>query len=407
MDEVLESFPKSIQVKDEYKSFLFQPERVSLNSRQSLQSGEFLVNPGKLNNENIEVSDLYPPFDFYYQFKCDLKTPILRVKSLELLRASIPNAVPSIPLDECFFFYYKIPANELSFPDPTEFIADNIRCIYLYPPGFTYGYNFGKNPGLPYVNGYNTNFQDYDSLVKQLNLACQNNDIRLNSTNPRFEAGDIEFDIDEDYQRIVMIGNNAYDGDDCDFFYSPVGWSDSNLPEVIAELKANFADAGDPDGLGPIEIDINTDGFTLNRRLGFTFSGVGVGEVLQTIQLIRPRCVPFSNLTNGAPTPATAPPRYTAENPANLVNTANIFLYADIAGGSTQDTNTDDRLLAVIPTSGGNLQVSFGESKMSCELTKTSDNIYSILFTMRTDTGQPYWLPTNAYVNLELKLTYR
>jgi hypothetical protein len=82
-------------------------------------------------------------------------------------------------------------------------------------------------------------------------------------------------------------------------------------------------------------------------------------------------------------------------------------MYADIAGGSTQDTNTDDRLLAVIPTSGGNLQVSFGESKMSCELTKTSDNIYSILFTMRTDTGQPYWLPTNAYVNLELKLTYR
>jgi hypothetical protein len=89
------------------------------------------------------------------------------------------------------------------------------------------------------------------------------------------------------------------------------------------------------------------------------------------------------------------------------VNTGNIFLYADIVGGSTQDTNTEDRLLAVIPASASSLAVVFGESKIPCELTKTSEDIYNITFTMRDDKGKPFYIPTNAYVNLELKVTYR
>jgi hypothetical protein len=53
-----------------------------------------------------------------------------------------------------------------------------------------------------------------------------------------------------------------------------------------------------------------------------------------------------------------------------------------------------------------NLGIVFGESKIVCPLSKVSENIYQIKITMRTDTAEPFILPTNAYVNLELKLEY-
>jgi hypothetical protein len=334
-----------------------------------------------------------------------LKTPLLRVRSLELLRASIPNAVPSIPNDECFFFYYRVDSEGGISPNYEQFVPENIYCVYLYPTGFL-------TPPTSYVNeedyGWNTTFSDYESLVSALNNACQNNDIRLNATQTRFIPGDISFSYDPVLNKIKMQGNNIFSGETQIHFYSPVGWNDPNLLPVIAELKANFDDTENADELGRIPIEINSEGYTLNRRLGFTFNGVGIDDALtpQQYAILSTRLLPQTR-TNGLPySEANTNPNYTAENYCDLVHTGNVFLYADIAGGSTQDTNVDDRLLAVIPANASSLGVTFGESKIPCELTKTSDNIYSIIFTMRTDKGTPYWLPTNAYVNLELKLRY-
>lgn len=397
MEELLAQFPTKDNIEHKYRSFLFQPERVSLNSRQSLLSA---INQAGGNTDLALVA----PSDTYYQFKCELKTPLLRVHSMELLRASIPYAVPSIPNNECFFFYYRVDSEGGVAPNYEQFTADNIYCIYLYPKGFI-------TPPSWYPNyneyGWNTAFPDYDSLVQALNKACQSNDVRLGN---RFIAGDISFEFEPTLNKIMMKGNNMFQGNTQVYFYSPVGWNDPNLQIVIAELKANFYNpnyAGDD--LGFIPMQINTEGFTLNRRLGFTFNGEGIDDAytLPQTQILQTRMIPMGD-TGGVPyTPTNCNPYYVAENFCDLVNTGNIYLYADIVGGSTQDTNSEDRLLAVIPGNASSLGVVFGESKIPCELTKTSEDIYNITFTMRDDKGQPFYIPTNAYINLELKLTYR
>ena len=398
MEELADAFPKTIKVNDDYKSFLFQPERVSLNSRQSLANVQPQVG-------GTDIAQIYPPNDVYSSFFCELKTPLLRVKSLELLRASIPLAVPSIPNNECFFFYYRVDAipGSPETPNFAQFDYDHIYCVYLFPQGFA-----TPPEWYPDFNdfGWNTVFEDYESLVLALNKACDSNDIRLNEQQTRFIPGDIQFAYDPIQNKIQMIGKNIFDlSGTVQYFYSPVGWQDPNLAVVMQELRENFADETAPDGLGQIPIQL-VDSFPLNRRLGFTYAGFGFDPTdsiavrsLLTRILPSPGASPFD--VNDTPT------QYTAESYCNLVNTANVFLYADIAGGSTQDTNSEDRLLAVIPTNASSLAVVFGESKIPCELTKTSENVYSITFTMRDDKGELFFLPTNCYVNLELKVTYR
>lgn len=391
MDELLEQFPTKQKIDEAYKSFLFQPERVSVNSRQSLS------NPPLLDNTFVS--------DYYNQFKVQLKTPLLRVKSLELLRASIPNIVPSIPNDECFFFYYRVGMSGLSI-DVYDFTPENIFCVYLIPTNVPQNLNYQATPQL---FGWNAPFGDYDELVAALNLAAQNNDYRLNN---RFIPGDVSFGFDPITKRITMTGNNMFNGNNMQYFYSPVGYNDPNLIPVIAEIKQWFAGTLAPyDGDPPNPVEINTEGYTLNRRLGFTFDGVFTNPPEELLQqyILYARCIPVPNsdLIPVPYQPATTPRTYYAENFADLVNTGNIFIYCDITGGSTQDTNTGDRLLAVVPGNANNLGVIFGESKIPCELTKTAENIYQILFSLKTDKGTPFNLPTNAYVNLELKLNYK
>jgi hypothetical protein len=390
MDELLQAFPSRQQVSESFKSFLFQPERVSLNSRQAIAIAN-------------QIQDNDYDSDFYYQFSCELKSPLLRVKSLELLRATIPNAVPSLPNDQLFFFYYRVPfdPDNPDAPEFADFTSDNILVVQLYPTNFYYSPNSLQNPN---EDGRNTSFGDYDELVDALNRATTENSIGLNNTQTRFIPGDITFSYNDVLKRIGMKGNNMFDNNgDFQYFYSPVGYNDPNLASVIAEIKANYAG-----GLQSIPVQINTDGYTLNRRLGFTFNGILTmpPENDADADIIGKRVIP--NILMPFPyVPATTNQTYTAENPADLVNSGNIFLYCDIAGGSTQDTNANERLLAVIPTNASNLGVIFGESKLPCELTKTSENIYTLNFTLLNDTGQPFYLPTNAYVNLELKVTYR
>lgn len=384
MEQLLEDLPKLSQPQELYRSFIYQPERVSLNSRQTLS-----ITP---------QSDDDFDSDIYSQFRCDLKSPLLRVKSLELLRASLPNAVASFPNDELFFFYYRVPQGALGQPDWASFTSGNIYCIQLLPTDFYLPPSSVLNPNSL---GWNTTFEDYQALVDMLNNACANNSLRLGA---RFIANDISFRYNPTLNKIEMIGNNMFDGGGTfQYFYSPVGYNDPNLPAVIAEIKANYAGA-------PFAIprQINTDGYTLNRRLGFTFNGIFGSPPTSPQQenIIWKRTIPYPDFPIPY-APATTNNAYTAESYCDLVNTANIYLYTDIVGGSTQDTNSEDRLLAVIPGNASSLGVVFGESKIPCELTKTSENIYSIVFSMRDDKGAPFYLPTNAYINLELKVSYR
>ena len=77
-----------------FHSFLNQPERVNISSDSDLSTvqAQFGIQEESFNS-----------------FKVSIARPFLDVKSIQLLRASIPNAVTNIPDNECTFWYYRLP----------------------------------------------------------------------------------------------------------------------------------------------------------------------------------------------------------------------------------------------------------------------------------------------------------
>ncbi len=425
MEELLQQFPGTTRIEPSYRSFVYQPERISINSRQSL------LQTTLINGNNQP--------EFYYQFENELRNPLLRIKRMELLRATIPNAVTSIPLTQGVFFYYRIPAlnaPEDYAPDYSLLEPTYIHMVRLLPQTF-YDPDFFEEPEL---YGYNKTFNDYEDLVAELNKSTLNdpdfdyptwqpftvypaesyvveNQQRYYTANGSagtenfntdaafvksdytpFIPKDITFSYNETLNKIVLNGNNYYDtvNNQPQYYYLPVGYSDPNLAIFVQQINQE---------LTPQQFPTNLP-YTLNRRLGFLWAGIynfNNADIDPVIADLQYHTIPTPNWVTDY-TPLL--PNYTAEGYADLVNTANVFVYCDFVGGSTQDTNTDERLLAVIPMNASNLGVSFGESKIVCPLSKVSENIYRIMITLRTDTTEPFYLPTNAYVNLEIKVEY-
>tara|TARA_R110000868_G_scaffold72355_2_gene211031 strand:- start:2707 stop:4374 length:1668 start_codon:yes stop_codon:yes gene_type:complete len=101
-DEILQHFPKNeVLNKGALRSFLFQPERLSVNSHDA-------QNPTTSGFGFFSISQETNPDESFSSFKILFEKPLLRVKSLQLLSAVIPNAVPSIPNDELYFTYYRL-----------------------------------------------------------------------------------------------------------------------------------------------------------------------------------------------------------------------------------------------------------------------------------------------------------
>jgi hypothetical protein len=365
IQQLLEQFPDRINLSNElYKSYIFQPDRVSISSRQS---------PSYVIAKNDQDSETFS------QFTVSLEKPLLQVKALQLHRATIPSPQTSIPNTELIFFYYRIPKSGAN-PDYTQITAANIRMIRFLPDYVLAGAKTALN-----AYAYNTLFQDYQSVLPSLAKAVANDPITFApSPTSYFIANDIVFDFNEEYQRFTWRGTNA------SFFYGATGPDDPNLATFVATLNTASATVS-PTIVAPY---INR---TLNQRLGFTWNGNSppLGSAgFNDFWSYRVR--------DGA----DADTIFIGNTYANLLYTGNIYLYSSIVGGSSQDTNSEAQLLAVIPNHTGQLSVQFVESTLDCFLTKTAQNISQITIIMKTDTGQPLLLPNNALVNIEIGLKY-
>jgi len=101
-DEIIGQFPKEEKLnKGNLRSFLFQPERISLNSGDAQLVTT--ATPEQWNTQNV-----YVPQETFSPFKIVLQKPLLNVKSIQLLSAIIPNPQASIPDDERVFTYYRL-----------------------------------------------------------------------------------------------------------------------------------------------------------------------------------------------------------------------------------------------------------------------------------------------------------
>ena len=223
-----------------YRNFVYQPDRLSISSQNAL--------PPQTNyNSQTDNS--------YYNFIINLPRPLLNVKSLQLLRSSIPQCSQSISDSACVYWYYRIPT-QLDINGDTLYTElpniNNLYCIRLLPS--YYKPELIETYFPPY--GYNQTFNSYTDLVIQLSYACQsdlayNNDPK-NIKDMPFIPNDIQFNLQNN--KFQMIGNNvdtpiAFNDFNINFYYQPnniVNYLGINYicktPNTIGEIPVGSAD---------------------------------------------------------------------------------------------------------------------------------------------------------------------
>lgn len=331
------------------------PERVFLNSSDD---------PRTTSNQGFNI------------FTCTYDTPILGAKKTMMLRASIPNAVVNIPNYMLVFWYYNVAS-----ATATPTIA-NLKAVRLYPSDYqapaALGTAFTKN----------RYFSDPADFVTQLNTAAAAGGDNV-TYNPYWTAGDITFSYNATTKQITFTGNTA------GRFYAPVGWNDP----IISTGAGNIT-MPNYNGVGTTVQPQYGPGWTMNLRVGYAMSGNSFGQQYNAGTGGNPL---LADVTNTAYANAVAVP---ADSFPNLVYSQCVYLYSNIVAGVSLGSNGQHNLLAVIPVNAPTLGVIQYTALTVNMLSKMTDTIYEITVEMRDDANQPFILPDNAQVNIELAFVY-
>ena len=406
LDTLLTNIEESESLKQTkvFHSFTNQPERVNISSD---------------NDISVTQGQIAADEETFNSFRVAIKRPFLEVKSIQLLRASIPNAVTNIPDDQCVFWYYRLPLNGNS-----DTLAPSLNDLYMvrllpsyYKPELI-DENQGSQSATPLTTyGWNRTFNSYQDVASELAKSCLKDLLEDSPAgNPYFIPGDVSITYNEQLNRFQFTGNNVLGSPN--HRYLAAGYDDPIVWEAAEQLQLLTEESDYPAILGipgqPFFI-----GKTLNMRLGFTWNGIYSPSYFPIPASYRSPDINIKNtfFNRLRPVPLYDPSAlgggqpyltgvYTANTYADLVYTASVSLYADFTGGSTYDSMTNTQLLACVPMNASNLGVTFYNTTLYCPLTKISDQIYEIEIRMLTDVGAPYYIPNSAVVSLELALTY-
>ena len=362
-----------------FSSQIYQPDRILISSDQAL---------------NTTVADNTVAEEFYNTFTVKLPRPALEVKSIQLVRGSIPNAVVNIPDTETIFVYYKIPVGNIV-TDP--FNIDNLYMVRLLPSW----YKPELNVSSP-LYSFNRSFISYQDLADGLVNACLADPIYDSGIYPNkfFIPGDITLTYNASLNKFQMTGSDIQN-----YYYIAAGYLDTNLPVFFKNLQEASQNV---DGYGaavlPQQYQIDR---SMNLRLGFVWDGANAtvsavcGPNNQTLaERFRPTLATACHPTS------VSTAIYTADNYANLVYSNCCQVYSSIVSGSTTDTARNTNFLATIPMNAANLGVTYYNPVISNPLTKIMNQVYEIQISLYTDTNEAFQIPNNAIISLEFALTY-
>lgn len=375
-----------------FSSHYYQPDRVLISSDQSIDA---------LESQSSQEEE------FFYSFTVRLPRPALDVKTIQLVRANIPNPVVNIPDSETTFWYYRIPASVIAAGG--NVLQDQyLRFVRLLPSWYKPELNINSSS-----YGFNRTFQSYEDLASELAKSCSADPWYDSDPNRcPFIPNDISLSYNSTQNKFVMTGNNAFLNGNRQFYYISAGYTDSNIWGQSASYLLTGSTVEDSFGFVPGQpFHIYK---TLNLRLGFTWNGVNStlttsDSGVNAVFAFRFRPVPPLIMFDGSPSSLqfnTNAISYIAESYANLVNTNCVNIYLDLITGSTLDSERNTNLLAAVPMNATNLGIGFYNPVISNPLTKIMNQIYEISITLRSDTGEPFWLPNSAILSLEFAFSY-
>lgn len=177
-----------------FRSMLNQPTLVSISSA---------------NANSIGISESFS------EFSVELPRPILKVKSVQLLNANIPECTQNIPNTACVFWYYRLNPFNGSVPNPQNLYMVRLLPSY-YKPEFVDATGYG----------YNRTFFGYDEVADELVKSGQfdlayDNLVTLDQAGDfagqepyypsmPFLPNDAEITFDPILNKFQMTGMNAY-----------------------------------------------------------------------------------------------------------------------------------------------------------------------------------------------------
>jgi hypothetical protein len=211
----------------------------------------------------------------------------------------------------------------------------------------------------------------------------------------------------------LVAGVPTFKGNNAGKFYTPAGWND---PLVIAAKTYSVGNLSPSGKFYPFFLYPCTDplknvfkpnpfvrGYTMNQRLGYALSGTTAGAFYNSFQ-------PFGNFAyanqynitfpNGTNIPAGTQP--------NISGSSIVSIYAawsGYGGASTQGNKLN--LLGVIPLSTVVGYNNFTGVGLKAPLYKVVPDIYAMDIELRDENDQPFLVPDNANVNLEIGFKYK
>lgn len=348
-----------------FRSAVNSPNRVFLNSQNDTAQTEF--QPGN------------PFYGYFNKYRINFKTPILNPKKVMLVRTAVPTTALNIPDYMGLFALYVVPSQGgLGLqPDTTQFTTANLHWIAF-------------NPYSPYTNTSVTsayaaathnrpiaNYTDFVSFLNSLAYARANTAGSPGGVDTFWSS--VTFVLNSQ-NNTIQINTTAPGGPYTNYFVCVPGYNDPNIATLANTLNNTY-------GYNFLPY------YPLSLRVGYTSPNTPQSAIPGL-------CAPLGS-TAGLNSATLVPQGF-----PDLVYTQNVYFYSSIVAGSSTTSVGRQNLLGIVDMAVPPLGVSLFDAQTIQFLDSHVREIFEIDIEMRDDNDQPYNLPDNAIVNVELSFYY-
>lgn len=250
MERLEELFPDEVVSFREYKSFINQPERIQITSQEDIND----YDPNTLTS--------------YYNFRVRLPRPAINIKTLQLARASIPNAIPNIPDTETTWWYYALPTvasgniykDNAGVPDDLAYKFDTLGNVFTPADVLVSDANVYFDTGNFVIGIHNYLYNIATAKPGNVDVACIENgdtDYWIEYVSPQ------RADISTNYLRYIRLIPSYAQPELMDNFVGGYNRTFTDYDDLIPEL--NNATIDDPLNGGNDNIVLGTFKFVANQ----------------------------------------------------------------------------------------------------------------------------------------------